>query len=430
MTALRPWLWAVVAAAVMWLHFADALYEPIHDPDVFWQLWAGEQMLDGRFPRHNDLSYTAPDYPWTPHEPLVALCYAAVGLERVGAVRIAVVGLTVVLLCLLAHRRDSAWATLGACVWCVALIHFGTTERALTWANLWLAAVAWLTSGEGGKRPWRLVAATAVVWLWASVHGSFPIGVLMLLLVDWRYGLAAAAATAINPSGLEVYRLLLHYGPGGDASQFIHRIPEWMPPSPSHPMAWVRVACALLAGWLVFRERRWRALALWAALAALSLRHQRFFDLLAVAMLPHVARALAARVPGEPIRAAWLLFAEAWIIAALFALPVQLDEALYPSGIADGVDDDARSWHDFQLGGWLGHQGVPVFWDTRNDCYPLEILRDGNAVEHLHGDWEEVLVRWEVDTVVTRQQDVADALIARGWRLERAEGSVSLLSRR
>ncbi len=423
---LLPWLGAAAAAAVLWVHLADALYEPVHDPDVFWQVWAGEQMLDGHFPRANTLSFTAPEHPWIPHEPLVALVYAAAGLDHVGAVRIVVVGLAGILLCVLAHRRNSAWATLLALLWCAALLHFGTTERALTWANLMLAAVVALTFGNPGR--WRLVAATAVVWLWASVHGSFPIGVLVLLLADWRYGLAGASLTLLNPSGPAVYGLLAHYGPTGGAEAFIHDIPEWQPPSMTHAMALVRIACAALAGWLVLRQRRWRAVVLWVVVTGLALRHQRFFDLVAVAMLPHVARGLADRLPRAPIRAPWPLFAEAWVLAAVFALPVDLDEQRYPTAIVEQIPGDARPWHDFQLGGWLGLHGRPVFWDTRNDCYPLGVLQEANAVEHLHGDWEGVLQRWEVDVVVTREPEVVEALQERGWRLLAHHGSVRLLA--
>lgn len=423
---LQPWLMAAAAAALLWAGFGKALWTPLQDPDLFWQVWAGEQMLEGHFPRTNGLSFTAPDHPWTPHEPLVALTYAAVGLDHVGIVRALVVGCAALLLALLATRRDNAWATLLAIGWCVTLVHFGRSERALSWGNLLAASVVLLTMGK--EHRWRLLGATLLVGLWASVHGSFVVGIALVALRSWRWGLAAAALTLVNPSGPKLYMLLLHYGATGGAIEFVHEfIPEWQPPDPTSPATWLRVAFAVAAGWLCVRDRRWRALALWLPLLLLSLRHQRFFDLMGIALLPVVADALARRLPAVPIKAVWLLFAEAWLIAAVVFHPADVDQDLYPTALLQQIPDEARPWHDFQLGGWLGVHGKRAFWDSRNDCYPVQVFEDGYTIEATHDGWVQILEQWDVDMALTRRQTVVDALVSEGWEVRARAGDVTLL---
>src|SRR3970040_887307 len=51
---------AVVPALLVWRATRDAWPAPLLDPDLWWQLWSGEQMLRGVFPRENALSWTAP----------------------------------------------------------------------------------------------------------------------------------------------------------------------------------------------------------------------------------------------------------------------------------------------------------------------------------------------------------------------------------
>jgi len=427
-TRLLPWIWALIAGALLLGHFGKALWVPLQDPDLFWQLWAGEQMLEGQLPRSNGFSFTAPDHPWTHHEPLVGLTYAAVGESGVGVVRALVVGAAGLLLALLATRRKNAWATLIALGWCVALVHFGRSERALSWGNLMLASVMLLTHGAGKGNRWRMLAAAVVVGIWASVHGSFPVGVAVVALRSWRHGLLAAGLTLVNPSGYQLHLLLIQYGVAEGALEFVHaHVPEWRSPPLSEPATWIRVGCALAVGGLCIRDRRWRALALWLPLFALALRHQRFFDILGIALLPTLADALARRLPAAPIGAVWLIFVEAWLVIAAVEFPSEVDQDLYASELLQHVDADARPWTDFQLGSWLGANGKPAFWDSRNDCYPAEILEDGYTIEALQPGWEDVVQRWEIDVVLTRRDTVEEAFTEIGWQPIARQGKTVVL---
>lgn len=293
-------LLAVVGAGLLWLSFAQAWWNPIQDPDVFWQLWAGRQVLVGEFPRTNTFSWTAPETPWVPHEPLVALAYAAVGVEHVGWLRGLVVSLSALMLAALAWRRDAAWATLFALCGCLILVIYGRSERALTWGNLVLGVIAYLVYRVPARHRWRMPLAVVLVGVWANVHGSFVIGIVMLGLVHWRWGLLAAGLCLLNPSGWKLYGLVFGYGVGHEAQAFVHQaIPEWYPLDLTTPLGWLRLACLAVAGYLLIRDRQWRAVALWALVGILAIRHQRFFDVLCIALVAPVTDALARRLPAR-----------------------------------------------------------------------------------------------------------------------------------
>lgn len=153
---------------------------PARGSDLWWLDWAGRQVLDGRLPAENGLSWADPDVPWVCHEWLVATLYAALGLDGVVHARAFVVSSIAVTLGILAYRPRSAWATILALVGALPLVSIATSERAMAW-GLALAG-AQLVLLKGGEERWRGFAAALVVGLWANVHGSFPVGILTLLV--------------------------------------------------------------------------------------------------------------------------------------------------------------------------------------------------------------------------------------------------------
>lgn len=423
-------MFALAAAVLVWLTFAQAWWNPIQDPDLFWQLWAGRQMLAGQLPTLNSFSWTAPQTPWILHEPLVALGYAAVGLAQVGLMRGLIVSITAVLLTLLAWRRENAWATVLALGWACLLVFYGNTERALTWGNLMLALLALLLYGVEPRRRWRLPLAAILVALWANVHGSFIIGILMVGLVHWGWGLLAAALCLLNPHGFQIYGFLLGYGLGSGAKAFVHaQIPEWAPVHLASPLDWLRLGCLLLAGYLLIRDRQWRLVFLWAFIGALAVLHQRFFDLLGIALLPAMSDALARRLPPREIWPPAPLVAAAMLVTALLSPVPGVDQYLYPTPILAHLPAAARVWNPHYLGGWLGYQGRRCFWDSRNDCYPLEVLEDGLQIEHRRPGWLETLQRWQVDAVLTPDAALAKELSKRQWEEAARSGDLVLLLR-
>lgn len=422
------WVLALVAAGLVYLSFAQAWWNPIQDPDLFWQIWAGRQILAGDYPDANGFSWTAPRTPWTPHAPLVAVAYAVVGLENAGLLRGVIVSLTAVLLTALAWRRENAWATLFALCWCICLVIYGRTERALTWGNLLLAIITLLLYRVEWRLRWRLPVAVLLVALWANVHGSFIIGVLMLGLVRWYWGVIALFACMANPSGPWLYALLFGYGAGTEAQAFVHQaIPEWYALDLTQPMSWVRLVCLLLAAGLLAKDRNWRALILCVCVGALAVRHQRFFDVLGIALLPTMAASLARYLPRRPLRHPAPVLAGALLATAFIAPRPTVDTGMYPTPLVAQLPRDARLFNAFHLGGWLGYHGATCFWDPRNDCYPLNVLRDGLKIEKRWPGWETAAARWEIDAVLTADAEMQAALREQGWHEHARFDDFSLL---
>ena len=86
-------------------------------------------------------------------------------------------------------------------------------------------------------------------------------------------------------------------------------------------------------------------------------------------------------------------------------------------------------WNDHLYGGWLAYHGVSVFWDGRNDCYPSEVFSAGIDIAFLRDGWEKQMDDWQITSVLTRREALAEALEKRGWKLVASQGEILLLER-
>ncbi|TNE88098.1 MAG: hypothetical protein EP330_15690 [Deltaproteobacteria bacterium] len=408
------WLLPALVAGSVVLAFHPGFAAPLLDPDLWWQLWAGEQMLDGQFPRENGLAWTAPHTPWVSHEPLVALVYGLVGLEGLWLVKGLLVSGVGLLLVALGWREESVWASVLAVLWALLLYRFGFSLRALTWGNFMLGAcVAVLFRTEA---PGRLPAATALVWLWAQIHGSFVLGVFMLLLVSWRWGLAALALTLLNPNGVGLWALVVGYGVGGGSEALVHAfVQEWHPLYAGGSQALFMAVAIAAAGVLLFTGEDHRPKLIWLVATLLAVKHQRYVDIVAVACLPFVADRLAELFPARRGASALPMAAVGFLAVWLFSPRAAPYAGWYPPELPEAVPAGARLYNDFRLGGYLGREGVAVFMDSRNDCYPPEVLSDGFAVERRVDGWRDILAKWAVDHVATAHPELQEGLAAEGW---------------
>jgi hypothetical protein len=233
-----------------------------------------------------------------------------------------------------------------------------------------------------------------------------------------------------NPNGLQLYALLAGYGAGSAAQAFVHAaIPEWYPVDPTTLLGGVRLLAWLGAGALLWRERNVRMLVLWACVGLLAVRHQRFFDILGIALLPACVDALSRYLPTRNMCHPAPLLAAILGLAGLCAPRPQIDAATYPMRLLECVPPGTRLWHEFHLGGWLGYHGRAAFWDPRNDCYPLEVLLDGLRVEKRRAGWIETLDRWAVEAVLTSDPQLVQELERRTWQAIARDGAFVLIRR-
>ena len=400
LAAMRsPYAWAVVAMAVVWA--GPGFWRPVADPDLWWLVWAGRAGLEGALPSTNTLSWVDPDVPWTLHEPLVALTYAALGPERVAWARGAVLSLLAIACIRLA--RGSAWATLLALLWALPGVSVALSARPMAWGLLLLAAtllaVRW--------KPWL---AALLCGVWANVHGSFPLGLRVVALYAPGGAVPAALATLVNPHGWHLHELVVRYALGSDSLELAQAyVVEWRPLVPRDAASVVQLVALVGAVGVTAWQRRWRETVLAVVGLTLALRHQRFLAVAMVWTLPSIAAWLDARLPRRPLPPC-----EPLALAVLTAVAVLAPHGRPALGVPQ-ASPELRTWSDLTLGACLGAHGVAPFWDARNDCYRAETLADGVRVALRTEGWGEVLRRHEVEQVVTTDGELTAALEARGW---------------
>lgn len=464
------------------------------DPDVWWVAAAGRlgSLLDPL--DTNTFSFTAPERAWVFHEHLAGPLYAA-GLEAFGTSFLAALSLfgllgtaAFVLFAALGWRAPDARERLAgmllALAWCVAVGLHGMNARVTILARLLpLAFVVLAFDGsvaagsadksptrEGGDRApsrafgrGRAIALVGLAWLWANLHGSFPLGVAILALASIQIAddgatrrvtisrplvltaLACALVSFVTPHGLALHGLVIDYLTGGaDTFAVVHEyVREFQPlwavdPSTIVPelVALVLVTTIALLG---VRSHPTRAL-LVLGLVVLATRNQRHLPLallLAVPLLRPVLAAWLSRGLDLPVRPFAGLALAPGLVLGLVAF-VQ-SPAPPPRG-GEGFDalvarlpEGARVYAPVDVGGRLAWAAFPharVFADPRNDCYPADVLREAYELGRPGQDREwilEVLARRRVTHVLERAgTDVARALD--DWTFVAREGEWVLLA--
>jgi hypothetical protein len=358
----------------------------------------------------------------------------------------------------------------------------GIGLRAQVLGLLCLAALLAVVA-DRRDHPGRLWLAVPILAVWANIHGSFPIGLVLLGLAaaqDVAAGhrartasavlVAASLATLANPFGVDAWRYVTAIGTDPTIARFVV---EWRHTSPFDPagavfygsvaavlvlvavrvrqpdrlplttLAWL-AGLALLGAWAV------RAVAWWGVGAAPAVA----VLLTAVAAMrtggvPNAtvpAPRLAAR---DGLRRAQTAFVVALGLALVAVQPIwhpspdgggigsRLRDA--PEGIARAIEDAAaarpaaRVFNAQRWGSWLELDvpQAPVFADSRIELIPADAWRDYILVSEGDARWREILDAWRVDVIVVALADQPPlAALVRsdgGWRVtyEDADGLVA-----
>ena len=253
---------------------------------------------------------------------------------------------------------------------------------------------------------WSAALATLIELVWTNAHGSFPIGVVIVLVAaadqrdDRVRRLAAAGAMALatlaTPYGLALHRFVWGYFRG---SEGVYRLINLhIKEFGSFAGAWgYTVGPVDLLALLLFvalavgaaRHPRYRARALFClalfALAVMHARHLELAGLVSCLLLLPYADDLVAFEPTPPRQhVSALVLAPAYVLG-LAAFAVSHHRRAPAEWIAAGpgflramasVPDGARTFVPFPTAGlaiWYGFpRGVRVFFDSRNDCYSAD----------------------------------------------------------
>lgn len=224
---------------------------PPTDPDLGWQLRCGEQIWHAHnFCSQNQFSTLLENYAWTNHQWLYQIIlysiYQAGGFWGLSFLNTAVVGLSFLFFYLsLKNRRLEKILVILAMIYLGwGVFAFGIRSQLLGF--LFFNLMLWIFSKSKENLRWAWLFPV-VMLLWVNTHGSFVLGVILLIFfwptvakegaTKWRSYIfsflplvISFPMTLLNPFGLKIYREAFRHMLGPiDLSQLIA---EWVPPAP------------------------------------------------------------------------------------------------------------------------------------------------------------------------------------------------------
>lgn len=421
--------------------------QPVADSDLFWHLEAGRRTLTGDLPRTDVFSWTIAGAPvltdqWL-GDVLLAAAHAVGEWRGVLALRMLAVALlvSVIVDTALAARPARPSVAVAAALPAIALSRFVWTDRPELLGFVCFAVLLrLLREGDRG-----LLLAIPLLGAWAQLHGSFALGLGLVLAAcaaraleerreRWRFAPLAAAATVatlIGPSGLS--RWTASGGHFLSPPRYISE--EGVPDLATLPGVLFVGTLALLVATALLAARRATLgeLALLVPVAFVSLTAARYTPFLAIAAVPFFAErwpdplaryrgpagraAMAARTAWHdaPVIAAGLVLAGALALA-----DGRVDESGYPRAALTAIPSGPGLLNEYEWGGWLAFRapGTPVFIDGRLFPFVPAVLDDYRAVVGAHPGWEDVVSRRGIRTLLVRPTDpIAARAAARGWRV-------------
>ena len=417
---------------------------PLDDPDVWWHVRLGRQILDThRLPRHETWSYAALGHVWTPTAWLSDIVYGGLvdiaGWRSLIVIKLIVCAVAAWLVLRLVRRTGASPPSVALAFTLSALpLTFFLRERPQSFSLVILAGMAgWFDDvRRGASLPaaWFLV----VQWLWANVHGMWFLGPVFLLVAATcdvldsgrpalrRFrrhlllavaGVAVAAATPVGP------RLVLQPFLVRSAAR---QISEWQP-----TVLWERGLTPYLItiSLLVLSLARRRSAPAWSdpvwivIVIGFSLIASRNVAPAAILLAAPLARGLDELVslPATlrvPI-AVPMLFALIGVGGAVVGASTETVVARSePTRLVDELGRLPAPRHvlnDYTVGGLISgtQPAASVAIDGRTDNYSPSYVARYLAALQLRGDWQRVLASLDPDcALLSRRTPMTHVLLA------------------
>ena len=420
------------------------------DPDTYWQITIGRWIFDHRAVPVSDIySFTMTGRPWISTQWLAQVLYgqadAIGGWSGIVVLTALPIALTFAILARFLERRVGAIATmvLLSIAFAIALPHLLARPHALALPVMvaWVAAL--LSASERRKAPslWLI----ALMALWANLHGSFVLGLMLIapialdalvnagtpirkdLVLRWAgFGLTALAASCLTPYGWNSLLAAQNILSLGEALSIIR---EWAPANFSsfglfEACILGALALALVTG-VTFPPVR---ILLLLGLLHIALTHVRNADVFALLTPMVLAAPLAARFKNlrDASQGATLspqmLVMPAIVVAILTAtIPTLTSYApnswISPSAAVSILKsyNPKRVFNDYDLGGYLIWRGVPTYIDGRTELYGEDFMVEHNAASALAKPTRffELLDTHKIDATILRRQTAGSKLLDR-----------------
>jgi hypothetical protein len=425
------------------------------DNSFLWHLRTGEYILDHGVPHRDVFSYTARGTTWVAQSWLAEVLYA--GIDRtVGLFGIRVltglVGAAVAVLAYrLAARLSGSWLRgAGIAAVSVAGLFAMWSERPLVLGVLFLLVLLWVVEvPECRVGRHALVVVPVLLWLWVNVHGSFALGLAYLglhVLGRWVDGAPpwvgrertlvlgtaiGVVVSVVNPYGVALLTFPVQLLGRGEILSHVY---EWQ--SPDFRDRWGIAFGVWLAvyAWALARGRHRvsrRDLVVTIPMVLLALWATRNIAIAPLVGMPVLARCFATEPRTGP------RFSRAFVTtacAAIVLVGVVMGVAAasersyafetYPVKAMRFLEGHEllgqRIFTDDADAGFVINQYWPrqyVYMDDRYDMYPMPVMRDYLAVAAAGPDWEQILGRHDVETVVWRDDEALAGALDRsdGW---------------
>jgi hypothetical protein len=403
-------------------------WAPIRDNSFLWHVRAGElQMNAGEVLTADPFSFTMLGERWLTQSWLAELLYSwgesNWGLGFVPPMMLLLSSITFLGIALTAFRRSrSEWSTaIVVALTTLLMISFLVPRPVLFSLALFVLVVA------AWDRPSTRWTIPFLFWIWASVHGSFAIGLVYLgltIVMEWDWKalptvIVAGLATFFTAHGVGVLEFLLDFSEAGPALALLS---EWRRPEIlSVVFAPFLIGVALIVVG-AFRQRiSARHLIVLVPFLLLALSATRAVPPAWIALVPLMGTALAGLAVGARRRfsmGAAIVFGLVVLITPWFIISDgSIDEERFPVAAAAELAD-VRTFHDDSAGGYLIWAQGPerlVYIDDRAELYG-ERMMEYVEVRDLERDWEPVFERDGIEQVLLRgDEELIDELEAASW---------------
>lgn len=463
----------VWATAVVTLSVGVALMSRMSSVDLAYHLRAGEAILSTRgVPSVDTFTFSVAGRVWLDQQwgaqlvlTLVSRAGGWVGLAMFHA---ALVGATFWFLWLACRARGasarlSAALTLSGFVVCF----LNAGMRPQTMAYPLFTATLWILAGRQAH-PRRLWLLPILIAVWANVHGSFPLGLFLIVLawVEDRRDHAATKnstlpvavvgllATVVGPYGIGVWRYTIDVSTN---ERILGYIQEWGPTTiRSIDGALFFLSALASVAFLARRGTKTDVLSLvWLGsffLLGLSLARGEVwwgfvFPVTMAGLIVESRSSTAAEQRGSLVMN--LLVVSALIAFVAVGLPQFRDRADPSSGstsllssapqrLVEAVQREspphARLFVTLAFASWFEYASPanPVFVDSRIELFPKDVWADYVAVIGARVGWQGILDRWRVDAIVLQAGDSTIAAMIEqdpAWRLVYRDGSGTVFVR-
>jgi hypothetical protein len=446
----------VGVGAVVYVVMLAAGNRLLMDPDTQWQITVGQWIIDhGAVPMEDVYSFTMRGQPWMSTQWLAQVMYAkafaVAGWAGPVALAAAAIAATFAMLAHFVGRRlpESATLVFVSAALALTVPHLLARPHVLALPVLVAWAAGLIAAADRREAPsWWLLP---LITLWANLHGGFVFGLALVgglaldalsradaaarkaLLLRWfAFGLAALAASCINPYG---WNALLASQKILSLGSALPLITEWRP-ADFGSIGVFEVSLLLGIGLALYRGITLPVMriVLLLGLLHMALSQTRAAEILALVAPLLLAAPLARQIGGaeaqpmtaSPFRAA-LAGGLAIALAAgtvAYASVHRYEPSLRSSPVAAVTElkklNLTRVLNDYDFGGFLIASGVAPFIDGRTELYGEKFFVEHNAASGLMepDNLFRLLEQYDIEATLLRTQSAATKLLDRidGWQ--------------